>query len=353
MSGGDGRPSISVIVPCRNERHAIEACLDSILAADYPADRMEVLVVDGLSRDGTREVVARYADRDERVRRLDNPDRHTPAALNRGLAEARGEVILRMDAHTVYPSDYIRRCVEGLERHDAENVGGVWEIRPTDDTVVGRALAAVYGHPFGVGDARYRTGVDRPREVDTVPFGCWPRAVFERLGGFDERLLRTQDLEFNLRLKRAGGRIVLDPAIRSHYLARSTLREDLPHRARSGFWTLYALRFGNRSFSRRHLVPLAAVTLGLALSAAALAGSAAAGAALAGLVAVYLALDLLSAGQIALERGPAVGLAATAIFPALHASYGLGQLAGLAGAAGARLWEAAAGPDAGSTGGPA
>lgn len=350
-----GRPPFaSVVVPCRDERRSIEACLDSILAADYPADRMEVLVVDGRSRDGTREVVDRYAARHERVRRLDNPERRTPVALNLGVAEARGQVILRMDAHTVYPPDYVPRCVEGLERHDADNVGGVWEIRPTEDTAVGRAIAAVYAHPFGVGDAWYRTGVDAPREVDTVPFGCWPREVFERLGGFDERLDRAQDLEFNLRLKRAGGRIVLDPAIRSTYLARSTLREDLPHRARSGFWTLYARRWGDRAYSRRHVVPLAAVLLGLGLAVMALAGSAAAAALLAGLVAAYLALDLVSAGQIALDRGPAVGLLAAGVFPGLHASYGLGQLAGLAAAAGRRAWDLtegpAPGPEAGGQG---
>lgn len=339
MSGerGEGgrRPFLSVVVPTRNERRSIEACLDSILATDYPADRMEVLVVDGASRDGTREVLDRYAARDRRVRRLDNPDRRTPVALNRGIAAARGEVIARMDAHTVYPSDYLPRCVAGLERHDAENVGGVWEIQPTEDTLTGRALAAVYGHPFGVGDAWYRTGVEAPREVDTVPFGCWPREVFDRLGGFDERLDRAQDLELNLRLKRAGGRVVLDPSIRSRYLARSTAREDLPHRARSGFWTLYALRFGDRSFSLRHLVPLASVLVGLVLAAAALAGSIAASAALAGLVVVYLVLDLISAGQLALERGASVGLLALGLFPAIHLSYGLGQLAGLV-AAGAR-----------------
>lgn len=341
---GTGWPPVSIIVPCRNERRSIEACLDSILAADYPADRIEVLVVEGRSRDGTREVVDRYAARHERVRRLDNPERRTPVALNLGVAATRGDVILRMDAHTVYPPDYVPRCVEGLERHDADNVGGVWEIRPTEDTAVGRAIAAVYGHPFGVGDAWYRTGVDAPREVDTVPFGCWPREVFERLGGFDERLDRAQDLEFNLRLQRAGGRIVLDPAIRSTYLARSTLREDLPHRARSGFWTLYSLRFGDRSFSTRHLVPLVSLVGGLGLAGMALAGSAAAGGLLAGLVATYAALDLLSSGQIALAHGPVVGLLAAGVFPALHASYGLGQVAGLVAAAGRRAWDLTEGP---------
>ena len=343
-------PLVSIVVPCRDERRSIEACLDSILAADYPADRMEVLVVDGRSRDGTREVVDRYAARDERLRRLDNPERRTPVALNLGVAASRGEVILRMDAHTVYPPDYVRRCVEGLERHDAENVGGVWEIRPADDTVVGRAIAAVYGHPFGVGDAWYRTGVDEPREVDTVPFGCWPRAVFERLGGFDERLDRAQDLEFNLRLQRAGGRVVLDPAIRSTYLARSTLREDLPHRARSGFWTLYARRWGDRAYSPRHLVPLAAVLLGTGLAGMALAGSAFAGAALAALVAAYLVLDLLSSAWIALEEGPAEGLVALVVFPGLHASYGLGQVAGLAAGTARRLWDLTEGTIGGGTG---
>ena len=333
---GEAAPFVSVVVPTRNERRSIRACLDSILATDHPADRMEVVVVDGRSRDGTRDILRRYAEEDGRVRTLDNPERRTPVALNRGVEAARGDVILRMDAHTVYPPDYVPRCVEGLERHDADNVGGVWEIQPAEDTPTGRALAAVYGHPFGVGDAWYRTGVDAPREVDTVPFGCWRREVFEELGGFDERLDRAQDLEFNLRLKRAGGRVVLDPSIHSRYLARSTLRKDLPHRARSGFWTLYALRFGDRSFSRRHLVPLGALATGSALAAAALAGSVPAGSALALLAALYVAADVASAARIGADEGAGVGLRAAVIFPALHLSYALGQAAGLAAAAARR-----------------
>lgn len=321
---------MTVVLPCRNEDGFIGPCLDSILEATYPASLMEILVVDGRSDDGTRRTVERYAAEHGNLRLVDNPDRWTPHAVNRGIREARGEVIVRMDAHAVYPPDYIERCVRGLRRYDADNVGGVWDTRPRDDTVRGRAIAAVHSHPFGVGDAWFRVGVDEPREVDTVPFGCYRRETLLRLGGYDERLRRAQDFELNARLLEEGGRIVLDPEVRAAYLVRSTVGEVTFHRLRSGFWTIYALQYESRSLAPRHCVPLAALLTALGLGIGHAAGAAAAGTALLLLVGLYVILDLASAARIGLEeRSPGVAAWSAILFPLLHGVYALGQLAAL------------------------
>jgi glycosyltransferase involved in cell wall biosynthesis len=217
-------PFISVIVPCRQEAGHIEACVDSILSSDYPSDRLEILVAEGGSTDGTRDLLERLVARHARLRVIDNPVGTAPAALNRGLAEAQGEWIVRMDAHSQYPRDYIPRLMELSQRENAENVGGLFETLPGGTSFVARAIAHALGHPLGVGDARYRTGVTGVTEVDTVPFGCFPRRVFEQVGTFDEELVRNQDDEFNHRIRKAGGRILLTPDVRIRYFARGTLR---------------------------------------------------------------------------------------------------------------------------------
>lgn len=217
------RPFVSIVVPCRNETEYIRPLLDSILANTYPRDRLEVLIVDGMSDDGTRAVIAEYVARHPVIRLLDNPKRITPCALNLGISRARGTIIVRMDAHASYPPNYVADLVDWLERTGADNVGGAWVTLPGGDTATARAIAAALSHPFGIGNARYRLGTTELREVDTVPFGCFRRDVFDRVGLFDEELVRNQDDEFNFRLLRAGGRILLVPGVVSHYYARRTL----------------------------------------------------------------------------------------------------------------------------------
>src|SRR5690348_3576399 len=170
-------PTVTVIVPCRNEAAFVGMCLDSIEANDFPHDRLEVLVVDGMSDDGTRDMVAQYTRRDTRIHLLDNPRRITPAALNIGIAAAKGDIIMRMDAHNAYPSNYISTLVTWLVDTGADNVGGAWITRPANTTRRARAIAAALAHPFGVGNAHFRLGVREPRWVDTVPFGCYRRDV--------------------------------------------------------------------------------------------------------------------------------------------------------------------------------
>ncbi|MEN6451593.1 MAG: glycosyltransferase family 2 protein, partial [Thermoguttaceae bacterium] len=193
VSQTDATPRVSVIVPCRNEAAWIERCLESIAANDFPKDQMELLVLDGMSTDGTRAIIGQSAPKFPWMRLLDNPRKTAPAAMNIGIAAARGKIVVRMDAHNEYPSDYISKLVYWLEKSGADNVGGVSAVCPSNDTAAAKAIAFGCSHFLGVGNARYRIGVTKPTEVDTVPFGCYRREVFEKIGPFDEELVRNQD----------------------------------------------------------------------------------------------------------------------------------------------------------------
>ena len=213
---------VSVIIPCVDEAKFIGPCLDSVLSGEFPLDQLEILVVDGVSKDGTRHIVDGYAARHSNIQRLDNPRGSAPCALNIGLAHAKGEIIVRVDAHVIYPPNYISCLVQWLEQSAADNVGGIVATIPADERPTSRAIATALSHPFGVGDSWFRIGTGKPRWVETVPFGCYPRAVFARIGAFDEELPRNQDDEFNYRLIKNGGRILLVPEIISGYYARDS-----------------------------------------------------------------------------------------------------------------------------------
>ncbi|NNE74498.1 MAG: glycosyltransferase family 2 protein [Acidimicrobiales bacterium] len=208
-------PSVSVVLPTHTERRYLRDCLDSLLAQDYPAVR-EILVVDGGSVDGTREL----ADAEGGiVRLLDNPRVTAAAAMNVGIEAARGAVIVRADAHALYAPDYVTRCVHTLLETGADNVGG--RMVPVGTTNFGRAIAATTSMKAGVGNGAFHYAGER-QEVDTVFLGCWWRDTLETLGGYDEESLQwaAEDHELNYRLTEAGGRIVLDPKIRSVYFPR-------------------------------------------------------------------------------------------------------------------------------------
>jgi len=197
---------VSVIVPCRNEARFIGRCLDSIRASDYPTELLEVIIAEGMSEDGTRQVLARYLAADSRVRLVDNPERITAAGLNHAIEVARGEVILRLDAHAEMAPDYISKCVAALAETGAMNVGGLRIERAQDPGLFADTIVAALTCRFGVGNAHYRFRGSGGGWVDTVFGGCWQREVFERVGKFNPKLERSQDIEFNQRLRgRAGG----------------------------------------------------------------------------------------------------------------------------------------------------
>ena len=214
---------ISVICPIYNEESRIEACIQSIIAQDFPHEEMEVLFVDGMSTDRTRVIVGSYSQQYPFIRLLDNPMHTAPVALNRGIRAAKGDIIVRLDAHSKYPSDYFSVLVNKLQSTDADNVGGVCNTLPAKDTSVCRAIAYAMSSSFGMGNSHFRVGVDREKWVDTVPFGCFHRDIFDKIGFFDEELVRNQDDEFNGRIIQNGGKILLLPQVVVDYFARDTI----------------------------------------------------------------------------------------------------------------------------------
>jgi glycosyltransferase involved in cell wall biosynthesis len=263
------QPTVSIIVPCFNEEATIGSLLDAIHQQTYPQDRIEVVIADGLSEDGTRRSVAHFQRKHPAlaVRVIDNPKRTIPAGLNLAIRDARGEILVRLDAHSAPIPPYVERCVLDLELGKGSNVGGVWTIAPGGLGWIAEGIAAAAGHPLGAGDARYRLGGDA-REVDTVPFGAFWRQLVADIGEFDESLLTNEDYEFNVRVRRHGGVVWMDPEIRSTYVARSTLKELATQYWRYGFWKLRMLtRYPTSLRWRQALPPIFVLSVpGLALA---------------------------------------------------------------------------------------
>jgi glycosyltransferase involved in cell wall biosynthesis len=321
-------PLVTVIVPCRNEERYIERCLDSIAATTYPAERLEVLIADGRSDDRTREIVASYTGRYPWMHLIDNPGRIVPTGLNAGIRRARGELIVRMDAHAEYPREYLAQLVAAMRETGADNVGGRLVTMPVDSSLTARAIAKAVSHPLGVGNAHFRIGTTRRRWVDTVPFGCYRRELFGRVGFFDEELVRNQDDEFNFRLARRGGRVLLDPAIVVVYYARATLRQLARMYYQYGYFKPLVVRKVGRVMTVRQLVPPALFASLTTTGAVAVIEPAAA--VLFGAVLALYATTLIGGG---IRAGTGEGVRFTALllaaFATLHVSYGFGFLRGV------------------------
>jgi len=327
-------PLVSVVMPVRNEAGFIAHNLEAVLAQDYPAERLEVLVADGMSEDGTRDVVNQFAAESARrpgagrVELVDNPDRIMPTGTNAAIRRARGEVILLLGGHAALPRDYIRRCVEQLIARDADCVGGA--MVSVGEGPMGETIAAAMSSAWGIGNSGFRTGAgsDEPRPADTVPFGAYRRRVFERIGLFNPNMVRHQDYEFNYRLRESGGRILLVPSLKATYHVRPSLRSLWRQYWQYGIWKGRFVRNHPASLRPRHMAP-AFLVLGLVLggivaslhplgwTAAALISSA------------YLAFVAL--GTLALARRLAMDrvLRLPLVLVTLHLSYGGGVWIGL------------------------
>jgi len=320
---------VTVVVPCRNEEKHIARCLESILANDYPKDRMEILILDGMSEDRTREIVAGYSERHPLIRLVDNPKKHIPVAMNIGIKLAKGERILKMDAHSTYQPDYISKCVRYQDKYGAENSGGVWKMVPGADTAMARAIVLGLGSRFGSGNANVKVGVDKPTWSDSTAFGCFKKDLFERIGMYDEKLLSSSDLDLNQRIKAAGGGILVAPDVVINYAADGNLRAFRRHVFADGVWVSYVMKFGKRAFSWRHLVP-AAFVLGLT-------GALTLGATNRwflwiglGVAGLYVAVSLGVSLQIAIrEREARYALLLPVVFALRHFVHGIGTLFGL------------------------
>lgn len=247
----------TIVIPCRNEGKFIGGCLDSVIAQDYPKENLEVFVVDGMSDDKTREIVADYCQKYSFIKLLDNPCKFTPFALNAGIKAAQGKIIVRMDAHAEYAPDYISQLIIAIKDSGADNVGGRVAVAPKNNFSVARAIAAVLSSFFGAGNAIYKIKtVKKPVDVDTVFCGCYKREVFDKIGLFNERMIRSQDMEFNMRLKKAGGKIMMFPDIIVNYCPKSNFRDFFIHNFWDGVWAVYPLKFVKMPFKLRHYIPL-------------------------------------------------------------------------------------------------
>ncbi len=321
------KPFVSIIVPCRNEASFIRGALDSLLGNAYPRERFEVIIVDGMSTDATSNIADEYEKHYAFVRCLRNPKQTAAAALNLGFAKARGDIIMRADAHAVYPSNYVEGLVNALLCSAADNVGPLWITEPANDSPSARAIALALRHPFGVGNARFRIGARERCWVDTVPFGCYRRSVFERIGLFDEDLIRNQDDEFNLRLIRNGGRILLVPDITVRYYARDSLGKLARMYYQYGYFKPLVVRKLGAVMTWRQVVPslflLALICFG---TFATWNGIARIG--LLGLLAVYLAVVVVCAAQAAFGLNVRCAAALCCAFVLMHISYGLGFING-------------------------
>jgi succinoglycan biosynthesis protein ExoA len=314
---------LSVIVPCRNERAFVAEFLHSLARQRLPDGwRVEWLIADGGSDDGTREELEARARADERLVVVDNPRRIVSTGLNACLARARGDVIARMDVHTTYADDYLAQCIAVLERTGADNVGGPWIA--AGHGAMQRAIAAAFQGRWVVGGGRSRDAAYEGA-VDTVYLGCWPRSTFERFGPFDETLVRNQDDEHNLRIVRGRGRIWQSPAIRSIYSPRAGLKQLFAQQRQYGYWRVFVLRKHGTPASWRQLVPAAFVAaLVIALAAAPWRGELLA--ALLGTYALYVAAASLTAAS---ESGWNVLWRLPFVIAAYHLGYGLGTWEGL------------------------
>ena len=319
-------PTVTVIIPMRNEERRIARCLASILANDFPHDKLEILVADGMSEDRSAQVIARYSADFPIVRRIENHKRIVPAGLNLGIAQARGDLVIIMGAHCQYPHDYISTCVRELERTHADVVGGVLNTLPGSNTLIARSIALMTSHPFGVGSSSFRTR-SGCRFVDTVPYGAYRREVFERVGVFDEALARNQDFELNARVRRAGGKLFLSEDLTVDYYNVPNFRRLLSQAFNNGLWLAKMWLHSCSSFRLRHAIPLVFVSVllacfgfGLANGVALLIGES--------IFALYSVAAMFSASQISHRQGVRFFFPVLALFFAHHFAYGLGTLAG-------------------------
>jgi succinoglycan biosynthesis protein ExoA len=322
-------PFVSVIMPIRNEERSISRVLDCLLAQDYPQDRLEILVADGMSTDNTRRVVSVAAAGDSRIRLLDNPQQIMASGFNLGLKAARGDIIMMMGGHTEVATNYVSIAASLLRKELADCVGG--PINTVGETDVAQAISLAMSSRFGVGGSAFRCGCRERRYVDTVAFGAYARNIMERAGPLDEEFVRNQDDEFNYRMRKLGGKILIDPELRSWYTSRSSIRTLWRQYFQYGYWKVRVLQKHPRQMRLRQFVP-AAFVLSLLLSLILAAVRPKIGNCMMLLEggSYFLATLLVSMSLVGARRRWRLAPALAVSFPVLHFSYGAGFLVGLA-----------------------
>ena len=319
-------PFVSVLIPIRNEGNYISQCLQAVTRQDYPSDLFEILISDGLSTDNTRSLVADWMKNDSRIRLFDNPKQIVPTGMNILIPKAKGEILIRVDGHCVIAKNYISNCVRHLEEEDVDGVGG--PMRSIGEDLISQVTALAMSSKFGVGNSSFRTETGQTKLADTVPFPAYTRAIIEKVGLYDEELVRNQDDEYNYRIREAGGKILLAEDVSSEYYSRGSLKKLWKQYFQYGFWKVRVLQKHPRQMSLRQFVPLAfvlALILTLFLSFLAPWGWKA----LLVLLAAYLLANLSASVITAADQGFKKLLLLPLAFAIIHLSYGLGFLVGL------------------------
>lgn len=320
-------PFVTVVMPVRNEAGYITRSLSAVIEQDYPDERMEIIIADGMSTDETREIVRSFQSSYPNLMLIDNPGKIAPTGLNRATALARGEIIARVDGHCEIATDYIRRAVEHLQNENVDGVGG--PIETIGETATAEVIAAAMSSTFGVGGSAFRTVKDKTVLTDTIAFPVYKRAIIERAGGYDEELVRNQDDEYNYRLRKLGARLLLASDVRSRYYSRGTMHKLFKQYFQYGFWKVRVLQKHPRQMSLRQFIPpafVASLLFSLGLTAFTSLGWWI----FAGIIGCYLTVNLLASARISLSSSPRrfQFFLLPAVFASLHLSYGLGFLIG-------------------------
>jgi glycosyltransferase involved in cell wall biosynthesis len=321
-------PLVTIVLPVRNEEQYIQRSLDAVLKQDYPVDRIEILVIDGMSDDRTRPIIEQTIAKNpsHRIQLLDNPEQIFSTGFNRGLLQAQGTVIVMLGGHTELAPDYLRHCIERLSGHAIDCVGG--PIETVAETPMSETIAVAMSSSFGVGGVAFRTAPNRSMEVDTVAFGAYKRSSMERCGFLDEEMVRNQDDEYNYRLRKVGGRILLAPEIHSRYYNRSSLASLWKQYFQYGYWKVRVLQKHPLQMHPRHFAPFIFVTS--LLVSALMTPFFQWGLALFMLVSgTYLAANLAATVHTCARRGWNHLILLPLVYAILHISYGLGFLIGM------------------------
>jgi len=321
---------VTIVIPLRNEEKCIIDFLESVVNQDYPKDKFEVIIIDGQSEDKSKEIIECYLEKFPFIRLFDNPEKIVPIAMNLGIKAATGDLIVRMDAHAVYAPNYISKCVEWSEKTKADNVGG--PALAIGQGYVGKAIEYAHWSSFGLGGAKFRTS-SYCGYVDTVFLGAFRREVFDKVGLYNPRLVRNQDIELNHRINASGGRCYLTNEIRVEYYCRSNLLDLWRQNFKNGVWNIYTLSITKNALSLRHFVPLIFVLTLSVSSLLAIVGIAIRDNSLAVLFVLifglYTFVNILFSFLISLKKGMKYMPILPAVFATLHVSYGIGSLKGL------------------------
>ena len=321
-------PFVSIIIPCRNEEKFISKCLDSIIAQNYPKDRIEVLVVDGRSMDRTREVVKGYTQKYPFIKLLDNPKRITPIAMNIGIKEAKGDVVILVNAHSILDKDFLKYSTAYLKKTGADAVGGKLNTINDNSSLVAQAIPLAADSTFGAGGKRYRTREEEGWVKDTLPYCAYPKKIFEKIGLIDEELIRDQDEEFNYRLLKSGGRIFFTPKIKSYLHIRPSLRKLWRQHFQYGYFKVRVAQKIGVIFTLRQLIPAIFVSSLIFTGVLSFFSKFFLGL-FSLIICSYLLANFGFSLAIAIKKGLKFLPLLPIVFFTLHFSYGLGYLKGI------------------------